>query len=1408
MKNLRQLLSRTGLLSDQKRRRSEKPRRGDSTQRRLNTETLEKRELLAGDFAPQHNYWNAFDVNDDGKITARDALAIINQLGKQSSGVTGAESELAGATAADATVADDGPKMFYDVNRDMKVSASDALTVINAIGRGEEVGELIEIMLNARTTNDELITPGPTGAIQVDVGQVFNLEVSYDDLRTFGNRLGAVQVFGDIEFFDAAGNLVTDAVSPVLNEAQRLIISEDIETVASTGITFTIAATPPGVTGGQLTYVSNIDAFANNTTGEVRNALLAFGYTANQFTISTQTFDNDDLGFNVFFNDPAYANVDLPRISVDVNETDPGTTVPTLTQEFSPFLADGVTPNGAAVEFNINSLSRTFNDNEPYYSSLNRGNFGEFTQGLGTNAQTTFGFNDVGGFASQIPLDGGGIQDVTDDGSFIEPFDAFSLPVFINRPIQGLRMQLTPAEDDEFILLYGRNDRLTQDQVLLQNVDTNNNGTAQLIINAGTVVTAPGTLTISPPTLSVNESGATATFTVNRLGGSDGAVAVNFATANGTATAGSDYTANSGTLNFAAGVTTQTITVAILEDTVNEASETFSVTLSSPTGGATLGTAIVSTATIVDNDQMPGTFNLSPAPIVSVNEGDGSVTFTVTRTGGTDGEVTVNFATAFSLVTGAQAADASDFTPVASVLTFADGQTSQTVTVDITNDTVVEADEIFRVRLGAPTGGALLGTASETVVTIVDNDSVAPVPGNFTISPPTLNVGEQAGTATFTVNRTGGSDGAVTVNFATANGTATAGSDYTAASGTLNFAAGETSKTITVNITNDTTDEPNETFTVTLSAPTGGASLGTAITSTATIIDNDDPIVVNPGTLAISPLTLNVNEGAGTATFTVNRTGGSDGAVAVNFATANGTATAGTDYTARTGTLNFADGVTSQTITVNIINDTADEPNETFTVTLSGITGGATLGAAVSTATIIDNDDPVVVNTPPTVSGPIAQTFAETAAASSVSLLTGAADADGDTLAISTPVITGNAAGVMVSGTNVNINPAAYSSLRAGQTATATLTYNVTDGRGGSVAQTATFTFTGVNTPPVANNDTATVTAGGTVRITVLANDNAGGGEVEALTVTAATSAQGAAVVNADNTISFTPNDGFSGPATIAYTIRDAGGLTASANVSVDVQSFVPTSITGAIYIDNITNLDEFIAGAAPVRNGVRDANDQGFGGILVRLSDSTGATVASVRSGLDGNFRFDDVSPGTYTVSYDLPDTVVASGPTSSTVVVNGTGGVVPAAGGMALMGTRGAAIETVDLIASSYLRTNQTMAAISDQGREGGVVSLGADGLQEFFIAGAGYDTVSSAEFLLSDAGDAALLVLVEEGSTMPTYRRMSSDQFVITPDGRGVQFFGGIEDLAVVQTNGSMISQEFSNFQAAVDRAMADL
>jgi len=243
---------------------------------------------------------------------------------------------------------------------------------------------------------------------------------------------------------------------------------------------------------------------------------------------------------------------------------------------------------------------------------------------------------------------------------------------------------------------------------------------------------------------------------------------------------------------------------------------------------------------------------------------------------------------------------------------------------------------------------------TETGWTNLGSQSTQTCPsGTLQFSSATYSVNENGGSVLVMVTRTGGSSGAVGVSYATSNGSAIASSDYTSTSGILSWANGDTgNKTFTVPITNDTLDEANETFTVTLSSPTGAATLGSPTSATVTITD-DDPTP----TVQFSAASSSGSEATTPASIAVILSAASGQTVTVNYATANGTATAGSDYTATSGTLTFNPGVTSQTISVPIINDTTVEGNETFTVTLSGPTGGATSGIPSSaTVTIIDDD--------------------------------------------------------------------------------------------------------------------------------------------------------------------------------------------------------------------------------------------------------------------------------------------------------------------------------------------------------------------------------------------------------------------------------------------------------------------
>lgn len=230
---------------------------------------------------------------------------------------------------------------------------------------------------------------------------------------------------------------------------------------------------------------------------------------------------------------------------------------------------------------------------------------------------------------------------------------------------------------------------------------------------------------------------------------------------------------------------------------------------------------------------------------------------------------------------------------------------------------------------------------------------------------PTVNlmgpqtVFEGAGSVTVAVFLSSASSQTVTVQYATANGTATSPADYASTNGTLTFAPGETSKPITVSIVNDQITEGDETFTINLSNPQN-ATIGTG-QSTVTIKDGSGG---GGGTTYVqfSSPTYSVAEGAGSIAITVTLSASSPSDVTVNYATADGPApngaSAGADYTATSGTLTIPAGVTSKTFSISILQDTSYEGDETVTLTLSS-PSGATLGTpSTATLTITDDEQP------------------------------------------------------------------------------------------------------------------------------------------------------------------------------------------------------------------------------------------------------------------------------------------------------------------------------------------------------------------------------------------------------------------------------------------------------------------
>jgi hypothetical protein len=216
-----------------------------------------------------------------------------------------------------------------------------------------------------------------------------------------------------------------------------------------------------------------------------------------------------------------------------------------------------------------------------------------------------------------------------------------------------------------------------------------------------------------------------------------------------------------------------------------------------------------------------------------------------------------------------------------------------------------------------------------------------------------FSISESTSALQVKVTRTGDDAAAVSVNYATSDGTATAGSDYTATSGTLNFAPGELTKFISIPITNDNLFEnANETFNIVLSSPTNSAVLQEPNTATVTILDDDfKPALFAPGFINV----VEGDSGTTNLTFGLTLTNPSVQVITVDYATANGTATAGSDYVASSGTVTIPAGATSATITVPIIGDTTVEPNETFNINLSNSTNVNLL--TFGPLALIANDD-------------------------------------------------------------------------------------------------------------------------------------------------------------------------------------------------------------------------------------------------------------------------------------------------------------------------------------------------------------------------------------------------------------------------------------------------------------------
>ncbi|HET9787978.1 MAG TPA: Calx-beta domain-containing protein, partial [Pyrinomonadaceae bacterium] len=272
--------------------------------------------------------------------------------------------------------------------------------------------------------------------------------------------------------------------------------------------------------------------------------------------------------------------------------------------------------------------------------------------------------------------------------------------------------------------------------------------------------------------------------------------------------------------------------------------------------------------------------------------------------------------------------------------------------IPVTTDANGNANFGVAISIPLPSGRVITATATDPSGNTSEFSpcDVSQAMGSAQFSAASFTVNEDVGFVTFTVNRVGGSSGTLTVDYTTADITATAGQDYTATSGTLTFANGETTKTLDVPILDDAVTESDESLAFQLRNPTNPDTLGNPNTAVLTIQDHNTLPELSVNDISISE----GDTGTTDAVFTVSLTA-TGRTVTVNYSTNALNATSGVDFQPVSGTLTFNPRVTTQTISVPVIGDTLDEAQETFVARLTSPTNAVIAHNGLG---IINDDDP------------------------------------------------------------------------------------------------------------------------------------------------------------------------------------------------------------------------------------------------------------------------------------------------------------------------------------------------------------------------------------------------------------------------------------------------------------------
>lgn len=417
----------------------------------------------------------------------------------------------------------------------------------------------------------------------------------------------------------------------------------------------------------------------------------------------------------------------------------------------------------------------------------------------------------------------------------------------------------------------------------------------------------------------VVEGSGTATFTISLSEAFSTDTVLNFATLSDSAVAGSDFTAQTGTITFLSGQTEATVDVVLLEDSQIEPGEAFGLSVTGPGGLAGFGRA-----ELLDDDSVRPAISIDS---VRADEGSGYVSFTLRLAHEAQSDVTVSYST----VDGTADGYGVDYgTRTAGTVTFAAGETTATASVFVGDDDLAERDESFFLELSNASSTGFGGRNQTLRATgWIHDDEAGGGDRGLAVAAPVVDEG--TGVATFVVSLSRAFASATSLNFATLAGSALSGKDFLAKSGTISFAAGQTEATVSVDLLDDDVAESTENFGLHV---TGS---GLVATSWAKIVDPDGRLPV------ISIDDLRATEGSGYVSLTLRLSDKVESDVTVSYSTFDGTADGNSiDYGTQTErTVTFAAGETTATAEVFVGGDTRSESDESFLVGLSNPVGAS-----------------------------------------------------------------------------------------------------------------------------------------------------------------------------------------------------------------------------------------------------------------------------------------------------------------------------------------------------------------------------------------------------------------------------------------------------------------------------------